>query len=363
MPGVPIAPISHHSLVVRGYDPLLAFLLALFFALAIRFFILLLLDHNRSSFVKLYCIVAGLVFLALGWFYALFVWPVLTWDRPARAVGAITAAMVLLSVAIRHARGRPSKPTSLVAALGHLALCVILVGVATLTIIRTGYLALVGDRVTLLVQVTGEARSMPGPLMPPEWRANLNGSPCEPHAPRPFASSSRLGVLSVATGEMPKETLTLHHVVILLPTGEPAIDAWLSGDKFAVEGTAIRFTSTLHSFNVPNLYALDFICTTYTNAERQSKPLSRVDFPNTGPLKVHRWWAPIQDRLLRYWAKHAPAGSLWAIQVYADQSPDYPLAEADGKPVRRDFLLVLQRWGVATSRGSSPLEIIERPKK
>lgn len=152
--------------------------------------------------------------------------------------------------------------------------------------------------------------------------------------------------------------------MISLPTGEPAIDSWFLGDRFEVAGTAIRFTPTVHSLDVPHLYALDYICTEYAQSTPSSGfPGSRMEFPNRGPLKVHPWWAPIQNWLWRFWARHSPEGSWWAVQIAPDQSPYYPLVNPDGTPAHGNFLLVLQRWGVASSRGSSPLDHLAAPKK
>jgi len=359
---MPVVPISQHSILVQAYNPLLAFILALFFALSIRFFILLFSAKNRGVLLTTYRLLAGIIFLLLGWLYALFVSPLLIWDRPARATAAVTFVAVLLWTVARSAGSGATKSPGFLSVTIRLILFVILLFAATATIIRTGYIALVGDRVTLLVDVTGETRSET-----PNW--------------------------SSFTGQTPNQPLTLHHVVIWLPTGEKAADTWIFGDSFAVRGTAIRFSPTLRAMKIPNLYALVEIHNWYSTPERLStQPAVRYWIPNSGPLSVHPWWRPIQNRLLAWWAGRdyypprlievrmsvppkIPTWSQgnphqvlsvhtgdtsprawWAIQMSDNESPLYPLVDAAGKPVQNKFLLVLRPNAIPTSRGSSPLE-------
>ena len=358
---MPLAPIPARSIPVLLYNPLLALILALFLGLAIRSFMLLYLQRNRGVFAKVLHLLAGMLFLALGWLYALFALPLLVWDRPARATGALVFLAVPLWTVARSAGSRATQSPRLLVVLVKLVLFVILLFTATLTIIRTGYLALVGDRVTLLVDVTGETRSVTT-----AWP--LSGLPR-------------------------RESLILHHVVIWLPTGEKAVDNWFLGDSIAVRGRAIRFSPTLRAMRVPNLYALLDIHNWYSTPERLStQPAAEYSIPNSGPLAVHPWWRPIQNRLLWWWAgrvyypPHLTASTTseplkvstwsqlnpqqvlsarsenlfprawWAIQMSENESPLYPLVNPDGTPSRNRFLLVIQTWGVTTSRGSSPLD-------
>ena len=87
-----LAPLRARSIPVLLYNPLLAFIVALFFALAVRSFILSILRRNRGLLATLFRLLAAIVFLLLGWLYALFAAPQLTWDRPARATAAVTFA-------------------------------------------------------------------------------------------------------------------------------------------------------------------------------------------------------------------------------------------------------------------------------
>jgi len=358
---MPLAPIPARSISVVLYNPLLALILALFFGLAVRSFILLYVQRTRGFLATIFRGVEGVAFLALGWLYALFAAPLLVWDRPARATGAVVFLAVPLWTAARSSLSRTMKSPQFRAVLVKLVLFVILLFTATLTIIRTGYLALVGDRVTLLVDVTGETRSETDTL--------------------PLSVPPR------------QESLTLHHVIIWLPSGEKAVDNWFLGDSFAVRGRSIRFSPTLRAIRVPNLYALLDIHNWYSTPERLStQPAARYWIPSSGSLAVHPWWRPIQNRLLAWWADgvyyppHLVASTTsgplkvstwsqlkaqqvlsgqnentaprawWAIQMSENESPLYPLVNPDGTPTRNRFLLVIQTWGVTTSRGSSPLD-------
>ena len=305
-----------------AYHELLAFILALFFALSVRSFILLFIQSSRGASAILFRFLAGTALLVLGWLYFLFASPLLIWDRPARAVAIITFVAVPLWTVIRHARGWGKKPDGVLAKLVKAALFAVLIITATSTIIRTGYIAVTGDRVTLLVDVTGETRNQTVP--------------------------------GRTAGE---GTLVAHRIIFWLPTGEKAADMWLYGDEMAVHGKTIRFSHALNAMDIPNLYALQYAHNGYLSTERQNAyPQEAIPFPGTGELAVHRWWRPVQERLLNLWANLSSSGSWWAIQMGDNESPYYPLIDPDGKPVHKYFLLVLQPEAVAISRGSSPLE-------
>lgn len=358
---MPVGPIPTRSFTVVLYNPLLAFIVALFFSLAVRSFILLIARRHSSLFAKLVGLLAAIVFLLLGWLDTLFASPQLVWDRPARATAAVTLVAVLLWTVARSVGRQTTKSHRFLVVSVKLALFVILLFTATLTLMRAGYIALVGDRVTLLVRVTGEMNIETLSWTPP-------------------------------SGPTRTEPLILHHVVIWLPTGEKAADVWCLGDAIAVHGTAIRFSPALRALRVPNLYRLEYIRNWYSTPERLStSPAAVYPFSNSGPLKVHRWWSPIQSRLLSWWSGNAysqsqfsavtiggpplappswrdpylpipgHAGietppSWWAIQMSDDESPLYPLVDADGRPAPKTYLLVLTTGGFATSRRSSPLE-------
>ena len=139
---------------------------------------------------------------------------------------------------------------------------------------------------------------------------------------------------------------------------------WVNGDEMAVHGKAIRFSHALNAIGIPNLYALQYAHNGYMSPERQNAyPQEAIPFPRAGELAVHRWWRPVQERLLNLWANLSSSGSWWAILMADNESPYYPLMNPDGKPVHKNFLLVLEPTAVAISRGSSPLEDMRNVSK
>lgn len=308
------------------YNPFVALVLALLFAVSLRFFLLVVLERRRGASVIVVRFVSGALFLAMGWLYFLFVTPLLDWDRPARAVAAIAMLGVLVWVIIRHIKGRKSQPLGYLVGFAYLAIYVVLVGVAVLSLLHTGYIALTGDRVTLLVTATGETRTESE-----HW--------------------------TTPSGKPGAESVTAHHVIFLLPYGEKAADLWMVGDEIAVQGKAIHFSPTLNALGIPQLYSLASAHNGYLHPQRQNAyPPQTIAFPGNGPLAVHPLWRPIQDRFLSFWAGHLGSNSWYSINMVDNESPYYPLVDKDGKPVRNNFLLVLKTDGIATSRGSSPLE-------
>lgn len=318
---------------VGVYNPLLSFILALFFALSVRLFIRVFIEGNRTGSATLFRLLAGGALFVLGWLYFLFVSPLLIWNRPARAVGIITFVGVLLWTVMRRARGQAAKSTGLHKQLVYVVLFAVFIFAATLTIIRAGYIGLTGHRVTLIVSVTGETRNQTVSGAQPE---NSPGG----------------------------KSLVAHHVIVWLPTNEMAADMWITGDEMAVHGKVIRFSPFLHDLGIPYFYALLYAHNGYLSPERQTAyPPEAIPFPATGTLAVHPWWRPVQERLLNFWAKLGASGSWCAIQIADDESPYYPLVDPGGKPIHKDFLLVLRPTGIATSKASSPLEDKQSARK
>lgn len=308
------------------YHPLMGLVLALFFSLSIRFFLLFFLEGDRGVSARVFHLIAGVACLALGWFYLTFAWPLLVWDRPTRAAVALTAAVIVLWTLARHGAAPTGKISRFVSTLLKFSLFVALLLVATLTIIRTGYIALTGHRVTLLVNVTGETRSQTVGWTSPEGVAR-------------------------------QETFIAHHVIITLPSGQAAADVWLYGDALAVHGKVVRFSERLHQLGMPFLYELQFVHNDYSSPQRKfENPPQVITFPNSGALAVNGWWRPVQRRLLNYLADRGEHGFWWGISISGDDTPDYPLVDPGGGATHQLFLLIIHPWGATTSRGSSPLE-------
>lgn len=296
-----------------------AFVLAAFFSLAARGFVLLFIERGRGALVSLVRVLAGAAFLALGCLYAAFTAHVLVWDAGAAGVAAATGLLFLLGVGLRLAMKRPAQPPSLVSFLVQLVLLLSLLLLAAITLMRAGFLALSEDEAILLVDVTGETGVKAVRWAPPD------------RPPR-------------------EERIETHRVIFRTPAGVRVAETWVYGDQVAVKGRVLRLSPLLNSAGVPNLFELQFAHNGYVTAARHDAyPHMAVELPPTGPLAVHPWWRPLQVRLLEGWEKRTAPDSPWAVRSVTTESTYYPLVDAAGRPVRQTFRLVLTPGGLSSS--------------
>lgn len=307
-----------------AFNLALAIILGALFGIALRSVLLLALDRNSSRGIAALRILKGGAFMLLGWLYALVAWPMLAWDRPARALAAITIVLPPVVAGIRHATGRDSRMPKAVSGIVSAFLMVVLLLAAMVTLLRSGFITLKSDRVPLMIEVTGETRT-------------------EPVNPAPADGAARSG------------QETAHRVILWLQDGTRGADAWVTGDRVALNGRAVLFSKRLNKIGVPNLYEFVNIHNGLAGSEAGSPSFS-MPFPHSGPLAIRPGWRSIQERILDTWQATTANGSLWALRTVNNQSPYYPLAGPDGQPVAKRFLLDLTLEGTPTSRGSSPLE-------
>ena len=292
--------------------------LAAFFSLALRALVLLVVDRRRSLGVSLLRVCAAGLFLTVGLLYAWFSAALVVWDRPAVGVAILTALLVLSGVAIRRAMGWAERRPGAARLLGQLVLLLALLLVASLTLMRAGFLALSEDRPVLLVDVTGETNTQTVRWAPPDQPAR----------------------------EEPQRT---HRVVFRTPDGIPVAEAWLYGDQVGVKGRVLRLSPLLNAAGVPNLFELLFAHNGYETAERHAtQPHVAVPLPPGGPLAVHPWWRRVQSWLLEQWEQGTAADSSWAVRSATIESTYFPLVDAVGQPVRATFRLVLTPGGLSS---------------
>jgi hypothetical protein len=243
------------------------------------------------------------------------------WDRPARFLAALTIILPPLVTVILRSKGMATAAPKLGARFLSAFLVAVLLVAAVLTLLRAGFITLAGDRVPLLLEVTGQTSGRPS-----------------------GASSST--VLRIAA---------VHHVILWLPSGEPVADPWIEGDRVSFGGRAVIFSHQLNALGFPNLY--QFLTVRAAGAGGGSLNEFWAALPHTGPLAVNPLWRPIQAVILRLWPR-APEGAstLLGVRIFENQSPYYPLTGPDGQPLKARYLLDLTLEGVPTSRGSSPLE-------
>ena len=98
---------------------------------------------------------------------------------------------------------------------------------------------------------------------------------------------------------------------------------------------------------MPNLFELLFAHNGYATAARHAtQPHVAVPLPSGGPLAVHPWWRPVQAWLLARWETGTAADSSWAVRSATIESTYFPLVDADGRPVRATYRLMLTPGGL-----------------
>jgi hypothetical protein len=303
--------------LVQALSPVQAGLLAALFALAFRALVLLVVDRQCPLVVKLLRGGALALYLAAGLLYASVSAAMVVWDGPVVAVAILVALLVLSGVAARRAMGWAERTPGAAALLGQLVLLLVLLLVASLTLMRAGFLALTGDRPVLLVDVTGETGTRTVRWAPPDQPAR-------------------------------EEPLRTYRVVFRTPEGAQVAEAWLYGDQVGVKGRVLRLSPVLNAAGVPNLFELSFAHNGYATAERHAtQPHLAVPLPPRGPLAVAPWWRGIQARLLQRWEAGTAAGSPWAVRSATIESTYFPLVDSAGRPVRATFRLVLTPGGLS----------------
>jgi hypothetical protein len=305
--------------LVRVQSLASAVVLSAFFSLFFRSFLLLLFDRGRGAVVVTARVLSGWIFLTLGWLYALFVAHSLIWDAATIGMVVATAVLVHAGFAYRQLTDRKGDAPGPIALLLQVVLLLSLLLVATLTLMREGFLSLTIDQTVLLVDVTGETSSQRVRWAPPNQ-------------------------------DVREEDLMTHRVVFRTPNGVPVGETWVYGDQVAVKGRVLRLSPVLNAAGISNLFELLFAHNGYATADRHNTyPHTAVPLPPTGPLAVHPWWRPLQVRLLEKWEKRSVEGSSWTVRSVTTESTYYPLVGADAKPVRQTFRLVLTPGGLSAS--------------
>jgi hypothetical protein len=211
-------------------------ILAAFFALAARALVLFVVDRPRWLGVHLLRAAAALGFLTAGLLYAAFGAPLLVWDAAAVGVAILVGLLVLSGLALRRALGWAERRPGAAGLLAQVSLLLGLALVASLTLLRAGFLALAEDRPVLLVEVTGETGGRAVRWAPSDQPAR-------------------------------EERLVTHRVIFRTPDGTPVAESWLYGDQVAVKGRVLRLSPVLNAAGLPNLFELLFAHNGYATAD------------------------------------------------------------------------------------------------
>lgn len=291
----------------------------------LRALLLLFVDAGRGPLRALGRLLACAAFAALGAGYALLTDAMLDWNSQTLLVAGGAAALMSSGVLFwRVLLHRPVR-TTLVGALFRATLLLTILLLATLTLMRSGFLALTTDRPILRIDVTGETRPQTV-----RWAA-----PDQP---------------------MQEQSLLAHRILLRSPekSGSIVAESWLYGDQVAIKGRVLRLSPLLNVAGVPNLFELQFLHNGYFTAERHNTlPHHAQKLEPLGPLAVHPRWRPLRDRLYARWEHGTESNktdpksdSRWAIRAATTESTYFPLVDDKGQPIQHTYELVLTPGGL-----------------
>jgi hypothetical protein len=261
----------------------------------------------------------GLFALGFGALYGVFVASGLEWSASAILVAGFTLLAILGSLAFERLFGWKGV-SGLTGLLLRAVLALTLIVLALVTLMRAGFLALTEDRPVLLVELTGATAAEEVRWAPPGGAARV-------------------------------EKLTTHQIVFRQPADGVSVgEAWIYGDEIAVKGRVLRLAPILNAAGIPNLFEIQFAFNGYRTIERHnSYPHHAYAIKPVGPLAVHPLWRRYQERLLALWESGTDEGSAWVVRSTTTESTFFPMAETDGRAVKRVYRLVMTPGGLSAS--------------
>lgn len=286
---------------------------------SLRAMLLAVVERQRGRLLLAGRLAAAMAFGGLAVVYGLLTAAMMDWSAAAMLVAVSAAAAMLVAVvAFQGILKRPLllSPTSL---LLRATLVLLLLLVSTLTLMRSGFLALTTDRPILRIELTGETRPQVVRFAPPDQ-------------------------------PMRQESLRAHRILLrdALPPNEIVAEAWLYGDQVAIKGRVLRLSPILNVAGIANLFELTFVHNGYFTAERhgtmphQAQPLKPL-----GPLAVHPRWRPVRDFLMSRWERREAEKKPLGVRAATTESTYFPLVDNQGKPLQHTFELVLTPGGLS----------------
>jgi hypothetical protein len=285
---------------------------------SLRALFLAIVERQRGPLLIALRASAAVAFFALAVIYGLLAAAMMDWSGAALLFAGIGAAAMLLPVAIFQGfLHRPLRlsPTSL---LLRSTIVLLLLLLSTLTLMRSGFLALTTDKPILRIELTGETRPQTVRFAPPDQ-------------------------------PMREESLRAHRILLraVEPPGEIIAETWLYGDQVAVKGRVLRLSPILNVAGIANLFELSFLHNGYFTAERHSLyPHTAQPIKPLGPLAVHPRFRPVRDFLLSRWERRDAAKKPLGVRAATTESTYFPLVDAQGKPLQHTFELVLTPGGL-----------------
>lgn len=285
---------------------------------SLRAVLLAIFERQRGRLLILGRLAAAVAFAAVAVIYGVLSAALMDWSGGALLVAVTAAAAMLVAVVAFQGILRRPLLFSPTATLLRATLVLLLLLISTLTLMRSGFLALTTDRPILRIELTGETRPQTVKFAPPDQ-------------------------------PMREEHLTAHR--ILLRTAEPpheiVAESWLYGDQVALKGRVLRLSPILNVAGIANLFELSFVHNGYFTAERHSlMPHQAQPIKPLGPLVVHPRFRPVRDFLLSRWERRDDAKKPLGVRAATTESTYFPLVDSQGKPVQHTFELVLTPGGL-----------------
>lgn len=319
MADLAVYPVRVLALIASAAAPAAAAVVGLLVGFSARALLRLLLANRGQSWpVAIWRGLVALAFAALAAGFVSMAGGALRWDRPQLIAGSVALGVLTLPTLWRGIRRRPPASPSLVGLLLSAVLLLSALLGAAVVLMHSGFLALVSERPVLLVELTGVTRPQTVRWAPPD---------------QPLRS----------------EALVSHQVLLKTLSGETVTEAWLYGDQVAIKGRVLRLSPYLLIAGMHNLFELSFAHNGYLTAERHaSMPHQSVPLPPpaTGSLAVEPRWRPLRDRLLATWERKAAGHQDLAVRAATIESTYFPLVDAEGKPVKHTYQLVLTSGGL-----------------
>jgi hypothetical protein len=291
-----------------------------FLGRSVRALILAFAERERGYLLLGGRLLSAVALGTLAVLYGLLTAAMMDWSVDALLVAGLAGASMLVGVAVFQLWRRRPLRLSPTATLLRVTLVLALLLLGTLTLLRSGFLALTTDRPIAHIEVTGETRPQTV-----RWAA-----PDQP---------------------MQEQKLVAHRILLrsAAPPREIIAESWLYGDQVAVKGRVLRLSPILNVVGIANLFELQFLHNGYFTAERHNQfPHQALPLQPLGPLAVHPRWRPLRDFLLARWERSTKDVSTrdLAVRAATTESTYFPLIDSQGKPVQHTFQLVLTPGGL-----------------
>jgi hypothetical protein len=223
---------------------------------------------------------------------------------------AIVFLPVALALILRLRKPFKSRPVLFIF---KAAFVLLLIGLAGLALMASGFLYLSEDKPFLKITMTGKEQ-----LEDVEWKS--------------------------PSGSLRKEKLKAYEVQLARPSGDPIASIYVYGDQVAVKAKVIRFRPILNVIGFHNLVQIEYLYNGYTTADRFNIYPHRAQEIRAAHAILKAW----QDVFWGFWEKNFYGNErTWWIKSATLESQFFPLVDAHGKPFRGSYFLTITTGGLS----------------